>query len=235
MERDYFASAVKLVIDNPTAIDTLSAELINETKFGVSLLHLVVETGNEEAIKALLKRVANTNIRDATGATPLHYSVLTGNAGIVKLLVDSGIHVDCSDSLGQTPLHCSCMSANIAIARLLIASGASVNAADRSKKTPLHFAVTSHANHKDCLTRLLLSRLLIESGANVEPEGVAPPLWLAITSRPFCPNLVRFLLKSGANPRCMDFARRNRYAYERIPAEYRAQLAPTFSTYGVVI
>ncbi|WP_103327997.1 ankyrin repeat domain-containing protein [Bacteroidetes bacterium endosymbiont of Geopemphigus sp.] len=58
--------------------------------FSETPLHWAVNNINAEAIKTLLERGANIEVKDDTGKTPLDVTVFIRNTEIIKLLLNKG-------------------------------------------------------------------------------------------------------------------------------------------------
>src|SRR5262245_26670014 len=82
-DRDHAAQALVKPADGST--DT--ADLV---------FFAAAETGDVEAVKALLKAGANPKLIDQHGRTPLYLAAMNGHTGIVTLLVKAGVEPDAS-------------------------------------------------------------------------------------------------------------------------------------------
>ena len=73
---------------------------------GESILHLVVQNGDEQTLKLLkLKGFPWSDLRDKNERTPLHYAVEFSKAYAIKLLVEHEYDIFAEDAGGKTPIH----------------------------------------------------------------------------------------------------------------------------------
>ena len=74
---------------------------------GESILHLVVQNGDERTLLELIKskRSSWSNLEDNNQRTPLHYAVEFSRAYAIKLLVERGYDIFTPDDKGNTPIH----------------------------------------------------------------------------------------------------------------------------------
>ena len=74
---------------------------------GESILHLVVQNGDEQTLLELfeLKDFSWLNLKDKNYRTPLHYAVEFSKAYAIKLLVERGYNIFAEDADGKTPIH----------------------------------------------------------------------------------------------------------------------------------
>jgi ankyrin repeat protein len=169
-----------------TAVELLleSGFNINETytRHGTALLHEAILNLNGaealEAVRFLIARGANTNIRDRYGETPLHLATWQEDEEVMEFLVTQGANVNAQDSNGWTALHhllfpsrlppspvangSTSSPASQAIASFLIAQGADVNPVDIRGNTVLHFSALSVSSWERPIMKLLIA-----AGANV--------------------------------------------------------------------
>ncbi|SRR6266568_67865 len=80
------------------------ADLMDQNKGKVTLLHFAASAGAAKSIKWLLDQGLNVNAKDCTGDTPLHDAVLKPSLAAVKLLVEGGANIHLKNNDGQTAL-----------------------------------------------------------------------------------------------------------------------------------
>ncbi len=71
-----------------------------------SLLHLAVMIGEINAVRYLIRKGIDVNVRNALHHTPLHLAAGIGHENVVKILVEEGsAEIDVFDARNQTPMH----------------------------------------------------------------------------------------------------------------------------------
>ncbi|KAK2723984.1 hypothetical protein QYM36_002353 [Artemia franciscana] len=196
------------------------AKLDATNVYGETPLEPAIRTSNLDLVKLLLKRGANPNCREC-----LHHAVWEGKADVCKLLIQSGAELDATNVYGETPLGTAIRTSNLDLVKLLLKHGANPNCGECfGFAPPLHMAII---NNNLELVKLLLKRganpncgeclhlavtkggadlcnLLIKSGAELDATNVygETPLGTAIKTSNL--DLVKLLLKLGANPNCEE-------------------------------
>jgi ankyrin repeat protein len=114
---------------------------------GIHLLSTLIESGNQPAIRYVLKNWDIKPIKDTNSTeSTLHIAVQTGDVNAVKKLLKKGFNPNCrwGESF-DTPLHTAARFNNSAdITKLLLDKGANKNAFNVDKRTPLHIAATRY-------------------------------------------------------------------------------------------
>lgn len=165
------------------------------------LIIATMKYGNSEAVRQLLDKGADINVRNRSLVSPVMGAASSGDLDTLKLLVKKGAKVnDCPDSRAKedirTPLMWAAFHDDVPMVRYLLEQKADPNLATYYG-TPL-----SHAAWRDCVEA---ARLLLAHGAKVDSRdawnGLAftPLHWAAATDSPD-PTLVQLLLKHGADP-----------------------------------
>jgi ankyrin repeat protein len=136
-------------------------------------LFKAVRSGDVAKVRELLRKRANSNIKDELGWTLLHYAAANGYADVAKLLLEYGADMNARDASGWTPLHIAAANGYMDVAILLLEHGANVNARDEHGWTPLHEA--AYRGHLDVV------KLLLEYGGDpsVKDNGSKTPLDVA--------------------------------------------------------
>ncbi|KAK2706236.1 hypothetical protein QYM36_016318 [Artemia franciscana] len=171
------------------------AELDATNVYGETPLGTAIRTSNLDLVKLLLKHGANPNCGESFGsAPPLHMAIIImaakeGSADVCNLLIKSGAEIDATDVDGETPLGTAIKTSNLDLVKLLLKRGANPNCGEC-----LHLAVKKGGAD--------LCNLLIKSGAELDATNVygETPLGTAIKTSNL--DLVKLLLKLGANPNC---------------------------------
>ncbi|MCW3160194.1 ankyrin repeat domain-containing protein [Chryseobacterium oryctis] len=105
------SDVAKFLMDNVKDINYKSQE-------GTALAGLSVKY-NKELVEYILKKNANPNIEDATGATPLFWAVKFGNKELTELLLKHKADKTIKDSQGMTPFEYALQTNNKEIINLL--------------------------------------------------------------------------------------------------------------------
>lgn len=100
-----------------------------------------VRNHNYDAVRVLLDRGANPNVRIA-GGSAFSQAVVSSNINMINLLLEHGADVNAGGPQGRTLLVTAVMGGNVGVLNALLgAPGINVNARDASGKTALFFAV----------------------------------------------------------------------------------------------
>ncbi|XP_075684342.1 transient receptor potential cation channel subfamily A member 1 isoform X2 [Rhinoderma darwinii] len=128
-----------------------------------SPLHVAVQNGRLEIVKACIGYGAKIDLKQIDNATPLHFAATQGATEIVKFMVTSYTGdkkvVDLPDGNSETPLHKSSLFDHVDLAQYLISMGANIDSVDNELRTPLLMATT-------CSSWKIVN-LLLEKGADV--------------------------------------------------------------------
>ncbi len=120
----------------------------------------VAERGDVSALDALLKRRADTDVRDSCDWTPLMKAALNGHVDAAERLLDAGAAVDAADQGGYTALLLAASNNHVKLVELLLAHGAMIDAQEGTQGyTPLIWA--AHRGHAETV------RTLLQHGADV--------------------------------------------------------------------
>ena len=178
----------------------------------------------------LLKHSASLGIQREDGLQPIHDAARRGHETVASLLLDGGSEVDARSAIQRTPLHHACWNGHVHIAKLLVGRGADTTLNDKNGDTALIFAVQSKneemvrfvlgetnaleargsekatALHRASVPGCCLgiSKLLIESGAEVRLVDLHGNIPLHIASFSGREELVEFLLSNGSDPFVQD-------------------------------
>ncbi|KAK7508594.1 hypothetical protein BaRGS_00000160 [Batillaria attramentaria] len=109
---------------------------------GETPLHVAAIKGDVTAVRELLAKGDNPNVRDNAGWTPLHEAVNHGNSRVTELLLQHGAMVNMPGMDNDTPLHDAVCNNRLECARLLVTYGASTTARNMHGRTPTELAQT---------------------------------------------------------------------------------------------
>lgn len=161
---------------------------------------------------ALSSRLASAmhqhDIAPKAGMHALHWAAEHGHLPLVQRILPL-FPVDILGRFGETPLIASARARNnpLVLEHLLL-HGADVNHVDKSGFTALHYACGHPIGSPvtaDATARLLLARLLIAHGANVNaanPSNTWTPLIISLHANLL--DLGRLLLDAGSDPNWVD-------------------------------
>lgn len=110
------------------------------------------ESGNAEAVYALLAAGANPDFRVPTGETPLIKAAAQGATEVIQLLADAGAEIDGRSAAGSTPLMFAAHRGQSAAIGLLLALGADRAVHNNKNLTAADYARANH--HHEALNVL---------------------------------------------------------------------------------
>ncbi len=137
-----------------------------------SLLHLAAMIGEVNAVRYLIGKGVDVNVRNALHHTPLHLAAGIGHAEVVKILIREGnAEIDVFDARNQTPMHYAVNNKKLEIVKLLLKLGADVNSTrmgqNSMKLLPIHIAVSNTNYDERDLCLDILKCLIREPNAQV--------------------------------------------------------------------
>ncbi|KAM9134046.1 nuclear factor NF-kappa-B p100 subunit isoform 1-T1 [Pangshura tecta] len=142
-------------------------------RYGNSLLHLALQTGDEAMLRTLLGHLGSAipcllSTPNYHGLLPVHLAVRVKSLACLDLLVRMGADVNAVERQGgRTPLHLAVEMENLNVAGHLVKKlGADVNARTFAGNTPLHLAAG--------LGSPILTKMLIKAGGDVLCENDEP-------------------------------------------------------------
>jgi ankyrin repeat protein len=167
-------------------------------------LMFAVQSGNVPGINLLLSHGVNINPSRVDKITVLMLAARIDDPDVVSDLLRRKADVNAKDNDGATPLIYAIREGQLEVARVLLTGGAVVDSADSHGWTPLMYAAANG--------RLGLVQLLLDKGAkpNVREAKGRTALLLAATYGDY-PDVIRALVKGGADAGAMDAANRSAY------------------------
>ena len=162
-----------------------------------SPLYIAVEQNRVTAVKLLLDRGADANIRGPSGDTPLILAAGKGETEVVRLLLATGANPNARDRCAQeSPLDRAIKNGHTTIVTLLLATGGNVNNPNSCGNTPLHqAALTGDAR---------IMALLLASGADVNSRNRCGATALHLVADNGRRDLARLLIAHGADVNARD-------------------------------
>jgi len=174
---------------------------------GATPLHLAVETGNPDVIRALLNAGADVTAETANGERPydwatqdlakqafhvfLYEAIAMGNLTVIEHLLAGGLATTATLVDGSPMLCVAASFGNVQVAQALLKQGCSVDGLNSDGQTPLHIACKEQ--------NAQLVQILLDEGASVDSTdslGRTPADMLS----PTAPDVVRELLQSPPAP-----------------------------------
>ncbi|XP_072267162.1 transient receptor potential cation channel subfamily A member 1 isoform X2 [Pyxicephalus adspersus] len=129
-----------------------------------SPLHVAVQNGRLEVVKACIEYGAKIDLKQNDNATALHFAATQGATEIVTFMVSSYTGekdiVNLPDGNNETPLHKSCLFDHVDLAEYLVSMGANIDSVDNEFRTPLLLATSCSA--------WKVVNLLLEKGADIK-------------------------------------------------------------------
>jgi uncharacterized protein len=151
-----------------------------------------VRRNNVEAVKIILQKSPQLELKDLFNATALMIAVMEKNYEITKILIEAGSDVNAQDNYGETSLLIALEESDYPVANLLIEAGANVNAKEEADGyTPLMMEMLFSED-------FILAPKLVSLGANVnERDSDNEPL-IQLLAQQAAINQIQFLINHGA-------------------------------------
>lgn len=133
-------------LDNPQIVSKLiaaGADVNAKGSLGDTALHMAVRgNGHLDALRLLMDRGADPNVRDREGASPLDYAVWHGALDSTALLLAHGARLNEPDTkTGATPINEAAFMGNTHIVQYLLRFHPDLSIADKRGYSPLENAV----------------------------------------------------------------------------------------------
>jgi len=128
-----------LITNDKYKISTELNENINQYDSSYYLFN-TCESGNEAAVKFLLKHGADITIKDKDNRIALARACESGNLELVKYLVHHGADINNEDNFGYTHIFNACHSGNIGLVKYLVEQGLDISKESNDGYTPLFYA-----------------------------------------------------------------------------------------------
>ena len=130
---------------------------------GGNTLVLAARSGQDELVRELIKRGANTERVGEDGFTALGAAAFAGHHGTVRLMLRAGVDPRRWGSTGQSALHLAAMTGQVPVLDELLRAGLQTELLNRLRESALDVAAA--AGQQDAMERL------IKAGANLNLAG----------------------------------------------------------------
>jgi ankyrin repeat protein len=155
---------------------------------------VAAKAGDTAAVRALVRRKADVNAREADGTTALHWAVRIGAQPTVDLLLEAGADVNAVNRYGVTPLSVAAQAGNAVMLETLLRSGARLR--DAEARLPEGQTLLMHAARVGDVAAVAV---LLAAGSAVDARetrtGTTAIMWAATADRAA---VVRQLAEAGA-------------------------------------
>ncbi|XP_034942423.1 serine/threonine-protein phosphatase 6 regulatory ankyrin repeat subunit B-like [Chelonus insularis] len=162
-ENDYVPSfeSMKILLDHKANINSIDNDF-------TSLLHLACFVKNTEIIQYLIRKGADSNMRDKHDRTVFHYACMTNLNRVslrydnlkeyvkntLNILFEEDISVNCADEDGKTPLHYAIENNFLFMCEPLLNVGADINILNKNGNSPIDGLLVQDDNSsQDCLKK----------------------------------------------------------------------------------
>uniref|UniRef100_A0A672KMA4 Death-associated protein kinase 1-like n=1 Tax=Sinocyclocheilus grahami TaxID=75366 RepID=A0A672KMA4_SINGR len=153
-------------------LGSLTSYDINQpNKHGTPPLLIAAGCGNVQIIDVLMKKGAEIQAFDKTGANAIYYAARHGHVGTLRFLHEKKCPLNIQDKSGETALHVAARYGNVDVVQYLCSIHANPDLVDREQETPLHCAAWHGYS--------AVARALCEAGCDVNArnrEGESPLL-----------------------------------------------------------
>lgn len=112
---------------------------------GLTALQVAVIHGKPKSVYELVRRGANTKIRDSKNRSLLHLAAKSGNVELINYFLKQGFDVNDKDFQYKTPLHYAVQAGSLAAVNTLLSQNAWHKNVDIDGKSALHYATNSEA------------------------------------------------------------------------------------------
>ncbi len=150
------------------------------------------QSGNKEAVRALIQQKADLSAPQPDGATAIQWAVYRNDVELADLLIAGGADVKAPNRDGATPLFLASLTGNASLIEKLLKAGADANEKELDGATPLMFAAR---NGNVAAIQVLLDHKA-DVNAKEAMRGTNALMWAAEQGHP---EAVKILIEHGAN------------------------------------
>lgn len=178
--------------DNRRALKLIGSAPLNVHTSEVTALDQAARKGQDDVVLALLRAGAAPDAGLVEGrASALHVVAERGQVALVRALIAAGAPLEVRDAEGRTPLAVALMKGHLPTAKALIKAGSDVNATYGGQSLLMHVVARNS---------LLMTQLLVDSGADVNYRGENGETALSLAQAANLQDVGMLLVHSGANP-----------------------------------
>ena len=174
-------AAVKLLLEHGADRDSVQ----------MTDLMWAIVLGSVEQVASEIRAGSDVSTRNDWEMSPWLLSLQAGDFDKAKLLWEQGAKLTDQDRRSQTPLMHAVLAQHAEMTAWLISLGADLNSTNFLDMTPLNLAAGSGS--------VTCAKLLLEAGANLDPENGEPVITNAAS-----PEMVRTLISHGADINAVD-------------------------------
>ncbi|XP_013889961.1 death-associated protein kinase 1 [Austrofundulus limnaeus] len=153
-------------------LGSLNSYDVNQpNRHGTPPLLIAAGCGNIQIIQVLMRKGAEIQANDKTGANAVYYAARHGHVDTLRFLQDNRCPLDVQDKSGETALHVAARYGNVDVVSYLCSIRANPDLPDREQETPLHCAAWHGYS--------AVARALCQAGCHVDAknrEGETPLL-----------------------------------------------------------
>jgi uncharacterized protein len=174
-------------------ITVCSVSVLSAAGGSESRLVEAVKSGDQEAIRLLVKQPGAVNATEPDGTTPLHWAARADDVATVRLLLRAGARPDAANRYGVTSLALAAINGNATTIELLLKAGANPDTSLAEGETVLMRA--ARTGNPEAV------KVLLDHGADANHKesslGETALMWAAAEDNAAA---VRVLLDHGADP-----------------------------------
>ena len=171
-----------------------SAQMQNDGKALVT----AAQSGDNEAVRALLDQGMDPDFLEHGGITPLYMATLNGQQAIVELLLERGASPEGAEGKLGRPLCFAVSGSHTGIVKALLQAGADPKLYDHHGSAPIHYI--SRKEDVDRAERVATLQVLLTAGANPNAQNADGNTPLHRITSGLEIDIVQQLLAAGADP-----------------------------------
>lgn len=168
-----------------------SYDINHPNKHGTPPLLIAAGCGNIQIIDVLIRKGAEIQTFDKSGANAIYYAARHGHVETLKFLHEKKCPLDNQDKSGETALHVAARYGNVDVVQYLCSIHANPDLTDREQETPLHCAAWHGYS--------AVARVLCQAGCDANARNREGESSLLTASARGFRDIVECLLEHGAD------------------------------------